>query len=131
VDVSPTTAILILVLLGACFAIDIAGVAAAIRLWRTRPAGTTLKSTTSIYLAATIVLLVVALLAILAGALKAFGAVGGESVDPSQKARIYAEGLSEAINVMAFGTLTSTPLAIAVLIYAWVGRSRPKEPQRR
>src|SRR5712692_8671798 len=31
------------------------------------------------------------------GLIKAFGAVGGESVDPSQKARILAEGISEAM----------------------------------
>ncbi|HVY32467.1 MAG TPA: hypothetical protein VHB79_38280 [Polyangiaceae bacterium] len=30
--------------------------------------------------------------------IKAFGAVGGEGVDPSQKARILAEGISEAMN---------------------------------
>jgi hypothetical protein len=131
VDISPTTAILFLVLLGACLAIDVAGVVAAIRSWRARPAGSTLKSTTSLYLAVTIVLLVLALLAILAGALKAFGAVGGESVDPSQKARILAEGISEALNCMAFGILGATPLAIAVLVYAKRQRSRRNDAQQR
>src|SRR5262245_8114880 len=37
------------------------------------------------------------------GLVKAFGAVGGESVDPSQKARILAEGISEAMNYAALG----------------------------
>jgi biopolymer transport protein ExbB len=46
------------------------------------------------------------------GLIKAFGAVGGESVDPSQKARILAEGISEAMNCTAFGLLS----AIAALI---------------
>jgi len=41
------------------------------------------------------------------GLIKAFGAVGGESVDPSQKARILAEGISEAMNCTAFGLITA------------------------
>jgi biopolymer transport protein ExbB len=41
------------------------------------------------------------------GLIKAFGAVGGESVDPSQKARILAEGISEAMNCTAFGLLSA------------------------
>src|SRR4051795_13548952 len=36
------------------------------------------------------------LLGTIAGLIKSFGAVGGDSVDPSQKARILAEGISEA-----------------------------------
>jgi len=39
--------------------------------------------------------------------IKAFGAVGGESVDPSQKARILAEGISEAMNCTAFGLISA------------------------
>jgi len=46
------------------------------------------------------------------GLIKSFGAVGGESVDPSQKARILAEGISEAMNCTAFGLLS----AIASLV---------------
>jgi biopolymer transport protein ExbB/TolQ len=41
-----------------------------------------------------------------------FGSLGGESVDPSQKARVLAEGLSEAMHCTAFG------LAVAVLCVA-------------
>jgi len=41
------------------------------------------------------------------GLIKAFGAVGGESVDPSQKARILAEGIAEAMNCTAFGLLSA------------------------
>lgn len=43
------------------------------------------------------------LLGTVAGLIKSFGAVGGESVDPSQKARILALGISEAMNCTAFG----------------------------
>jgi biopolymer transport protein ExbB len=39
----------------------------------------------------------------LLGLVKAYGAVGGEGVDPSQKARILAEGISEAMNCIALG----------------------------
>jgi hypothetical protein len=49
------------------------------------------------------------------GLVAAFRAVGGESVDPSQRARILGEGVSEAINCVAVGLLTG-PLPIAVLI---------------
>jgi biopolymer transport protein ExbB/TolQ len=41
------------------------------------------------------------------GLIKAFGAVGGESIDPSQKARILAEGISEAMVCTAFGLMSA------------------------
>lgn len=52
----------------------------------------------------------------LLGLVKAFGAVGGESIDPSQKARILAEGISEAMNCTAFGLLTWTPAVLVLLL---------------
>jgi biopolymer transport protein ExbB/TolQ len=45
--------------------------------------------------------------------ISSFGAVSGESVDPSQKARILAEGISEAMNCTAFGLI--------VAIFALIG----------
>ena len=51
------------------------------------------------------------------GLIKAFGAVGGESVDPSQKARILAEGISEAMNCTAFGLSTGI---IGLAAFAWL-----------
>jgi hypothetical protein len=56
-----------------------------------------------------------AALGVLIGLIKAFGAVGGESVDPSQKARILAEDISGAMNCVA-GGLVAAPLPIAALI---------------
>jgi len=47
------------------------------------------------------------LLGTITGLIKSFGAVGGESVDPSQKARILAEGISEAMNCTAFGLVVA------------------------
>ena len=57
------------------------------------------------------------LLGTITGLIKAFGAVGGESVDPSQKARILAEGISEAMNCTAFGLMVAivSLLGFAVL----------------
>jgi biopolymer transport protein ExbB len=52
----------------------------------------------------------------LLGLVKAFGAVGGESVDPSQKARILAEGISEAMNCMAFGLAVGVPSIIVAMV---------------
>src|SRR5690606_19231482 len=49
------------------------------------------------------------------GLIKAFGAVGGERVDPSQKARILAEGISEAMNCTAVGLLAGI---VAVMGFA-------------
>ena len=43
------------------------------------------------------------LLGTVTGLITSFGAVSGACVDPSQKARILAEGISEAMNCTAFG----------------------------
>jgi len=124
-----SVATFVLVLWAICLAIDVAGVVVAIRLWRLRRAGASIDSRATVYLAITMVVMGFALLGVVGGLVKAFGAVGGESVDPSQKARILAEGISEAMNVTAFATLAATPLAIAVLIYARTRRRA--DPQRR
>lgn len=50
------------------------------------------------------------------GLIKAFGAVGGESVDPSQRARILAEGIAEAMNYTAFGMVVWLP-SVVVLFF--------------
>ena len=49
------------------------------------------------------------LLGTVTGLIMAFGAVSGESVDPSQKARILAQGISEAMNCTAFGLICAIP----------------------
>jgi hypothetical protein len=53
------------------------------------------------------------------GLINAFGAVSGESVDPSQKARILAEGISEAMNAFAFSTGILLLAAIVMLGLTW------------
>jgi biopolymer transport protein ExbB len=47
------------------------------------------------------------LLGTVTGLIIAFGSVGGESVDPSQKARVLAQGISEAMNCTAFGLVVA------------------------
>ena len=47
------------------------------------------------------------LLGTVSGLITSFGAVSGESVDPSQKARILAEGISDAMNCTAFGLIVA------------------------
>ena len=43
------------------------------------------------------------LLGTVTGLIMAFGSVAGEGVDPSQKARVLAQGISESMNCTAFG----------------------------
>jgi len=44
------------------------------------------------------------------------GAVGGDGSDPSQQARILAEGISEAMNSTAFLLATWLPSLIATFV---------------
>jgi biopolymer transport protein ExbB/TolQ len=60
------------------------------------------------------------------GLAKAFGAIGGESVDPSQKARILAEGISEAMNCTALGVAIGLPSAI---LLSFTMRRRGEPPR--
>ena len=53
------------------------------------------------------------------GVLNSFGAVAGESVDPSQKARILAEGISEAMNCTAFALFGLIFLPPVLLTITW------------
>lgn len=49
---------------------------------------------------------------------RSFGDVAGESVDPSQKARILAEGISEGMNGTALGLVASTIALVPTVIFA-------------
>ncbi|HEY3253395.1 MAG TPA: MotA/TolQ/ExbB proton channel family protein [Polyangiaceae bacterium] len=50
------------------------------------------------------------------GLLKMTGAVGGESMDPSQKARILGEGIAQAMNWTAFALVIWLPSLIAAYV---------------
>jgi biopolymer transport protein ExbB/TolQ len=47
------------------------------------------------------------LLGTVTGLITSFGAVAGDSVDPTMKAKILAEGISEAMNCTAFGLIVA------------------------
>ncbi|MGC4093315.1 MAG: MotA/TolQ/ExbB proton channel family protein [Polyangiaceae bacterium] len=51
-----------------------------------------------------------------AGLLKAFGAMGSTSEDPSQKARMLGEGIATAMNCTALGIFVWLPSAIALAL---------------
>jgi hypothetical protein len=56
------------------------------------------------------------------GFLVGLGAASAESVDPSQKARALAEGISEVMNSSAFGFLIAVVAALWLLFCAWTWR---------
>ena len=52
------------------------------------------------------------------GFFRAFAAVGGEDVDPSQKARLLGQGIAEAMNLTAFGVLSFLfPSIVALILF--------------
>ena len=57
------------------------------------------------------------LLGTVTGLITSFGAVSGESVDPSHKARVLAQGISEAMNCTWFGLFVAI---ISLVAYAWL-----------
>ena len=83
------------------------------RIWRRR---NDLGITTKVILALVAAAVMGGAFGTVAGLVKTFGAVGGESVDPSQKARILAEGISEAMNCTAFGIVVWVPSMIAAFV---------------
>lgn len=89
------------------------------RLWRRREE---LRFRTRIVAAIVVVSAMAGALGTVIGLVKAFGAVGGEGVDPSQKARILAEGIAEAMNCTAFGIIVWIP---SVVLLVFMMRKRP------
>jgi biopolymer transport protein ExbB/TolQ len=64
------------------------------------------------------------LLGTLTGLVHAFGAIGGERVEPSQKARILAEGNSEAMNCTALVVVVLVPTLVVLAILMRGSRER-------
>ena len=91
------------------------------RIWRRRKTTSPAMMLVRALIAGSVVL---AAFGTLIGLVKAFGAVGGESVDPSQKARMLAEGISEAMNCTAFGFLVGVPSITLAMVMARF-RKRP------
>src|SRR5882724_9390253 len=90
------------------------------RIWKRR---NTLPLRTRAVAMVVAVAAMVGALGSLIGLVKAFGAIGGESVDPSRKARILAEGISEAMNCTALGFVIGLP---SVVVLAFLLRTRGK-----
>jgi biopolymer transport protein ExbB/TolQ len=65
-------------------------------------------------------------LGVVIGLMRGLGAVGGESVDVSQKARALAEGISEAINCTALGIAIWLPTFTVLVLAKRTGANRPK-----
>jgi len=66
-------------------------------------------------------------LGLVSGLIVGFGRVSGEAVEPSQKARRLAEGISEAMNCGAVGFLFAIVAALWLGFCAW--RWRREEPR--
>ena len=74
------------------------------------------------------VLAAIAGLAIVSGyvgtVIAAIQTVGGDAVDPSQKARVLAEGISEGMNCGAFGFLVALVAVGWLSFWRWRGRRK-------
>ena len=71
----------------------------------------------------------VTVLGVASGLIRVLGATSGESVDPSQKARVLAEGISEAMNSGACGFLLAVVAALWLGFWAWWWRRREPRPR--
>jgi hypothetical protein len=85
-------------------------------LWMHYPASHRSLNT---WMLTTVVLLALGVCGMLVGLIKAFGAVGGESIDPSQKARVLAEGISEGMNCSVFGLLPLLVMPVVLVVLTW------------
>jgi hypothetical protein len=79
------------------------------RLWARREELSLGAKAVAVFVAAT---LLAAALGTVVGLAKAFSAVDGETVDPSAKARVVAEGISGAMNFTALGIAIALPGAV-------------------
>jgi len=83
------------------------------RIWTQRTTiPTPVKTATAIAVGSVVVGAVGALL----GAVKAVSALRGQIIDPSQRARTLAEGISLALNCMAVGVGVSTSAILVALV---------------
>jgi biopolymer transport protein ExbB/TolQ len=92
-----------------------------LRLWNHRnklPLGTKIVAATVAVSAS------LAAIGVVIGLVKVFGAIGGESIDPSQRARVLAEGISEAMNISGLGILVWLPSAMLLLALSRTRKSQ-------
>jgi biopolymer transport protein ExbB len=94
----------------------------ALRLWRSRHELSIATRVVAVVAASAAML---GALGTLLGLIKVFGAVGGESVDPSQQARILGEGIAEAMNSTALA-LIGWVLSVITLVLVRAKRAPAK-----
>jgi hypothetical protein len=68
----------------------------------------------------------VGFVAVCVGFIKLFGATGGASVDPSQRATLIADGANSALSVVAFGALTFAAGVVWLIVLAVASVLRAK-----
>lgn len=109
-------------------AIDGWGLLVGYRLWRDRkkPGSSSKISVRGFLAGGVVVFLGTNCVGVAAGVLTAVGSARGESIDPSQKARLLAQGISEAMNCSVFGLLGCLPISLAILGYAFVRARRDR-----
>jgi hypothetical protein len=56
---------------------------------------------------------------VVSGSVSGLSVVSGERIDPSQKARVLAEGISEAMNCGALGFLLTVIAALWLSFFTW------------
>lgn len=108
------------------FALGILGVGLAVwllqRTWKRRKTRSPSMTVMAVVIAGAVFL---GAFGTLLGLVRAFGAVGVENVDPSQKANMLAEGISEAMNCTALGFAVGVPGTVL----AWVMARFRKGPE--
>lgn len=113
------------VLIALWLAFGVLGATAAVwlvrQIWRRRATTTLAKKLASSLIAGGLGLVSVGTLL---GLVKALGAVGGESIDPAEKARGLAEGIAEAMNFTALGLAIGVPSTIVAALLARFGKRR-------
>lgn len=65
------------------------------------------------------------------GLIKVIGATGGESIDPAQKARLVAEGVSEAVNCVVGAAVLFLLYFLAAFLVTRYFRSESEGPSSR
>lgn len=107
-------------------ALNAAGIAAALALRRSRRPRLLLGRLLAVLVTLLVVTGPLALGITLSGA---FRAVEGDAIDPGQKARVLAEGISAAMNGLAFGVVAFlVPSALTLVLFLRTPQARPIAP---
>lgn len=109
-----------LILLAALLLVTALGARALYRIWKRRDEFGFVTKLGAVVAAA---FAISCLFGIVLGLIMVLGAIGGEASDPSQKARVLAEGISGVMNGVTLGVLIGVPSAI--LLYVLTRSRKP------